>query len=356
MGVEDAFIIEKASITCKATGSEFIFAGINKDSVDNIKSISYIDITFIDEAEAIQKDTWKILLPTVIREADSKLIISFNPRMAKSYTYQFFVVNPPPNSRVTKINYIDNPFCSQQAKELAEAAQLSDPDEYINVWLGEPVYNLENAVYAKELRRMVENERFRRVDYIKTVPCDTFWDLGRSDFTSIIIAQIVAGEYRIIDCVETQGKIAIDHIQILRDKGYIYNTWWLPHDAEHKTTAARLTIKEQIMAQSKGICQSVRIVPNIRVLDGINAARTIFDNCYFDEKRCELLVNHLREYQWDTRKEKLTPLHDEHSHMSDAWRYLAVALKPPKPPAPTENEDQFYRSIKQKSGNGWMRG
>ena len=28
---------------------------------------------------------------------------------------------------------------------------------------------------------------------------------------------------------------------------------------------------------------SVRIVPNLSIVDGINAARTVFNRCYFDE-------------------------------------------------------------------------
>ena len=357
MGLESEFIIEKGSIRCKSTGSEFLFAGIKKDNVEAIKSIAGINITFVDEAEPIPEESWKVLIPTVIREKNSRIIISFNPKLRKAYTYQYWVLNPPEGTVITKINYTDNPFVSEETLKLAESDRKFNPDAYSNIWLGNPVENLENAVYANELRLATINNRIRQVDYINTIPCDVFVDLGRSDYTSIIIAQVVAGEYRIIDFIETQGLIAIDHIPLLRAKPYIYRTLWLPHDAEHKTTSARLTIKEQMRDNSRGLFESVRIVPNIKILDGINAGRTVFANCYWDEIRCADLLDHLRKYQWDDRKERLAPKHDQHSHASDAYRYMSVAMRPPEEePDPYSSPTGFSgRFLHTKSTTGWMR-
>ena len=358
LGLQQDFTIQTESIVNNLTNSEFLFYGIKEQNIESFKSIEKIDITFIDEADTITERSWDVVVPTIIRKPGSKLIVGFNPSLATTATYRRWVVEHPINDKnyqLIHINYFDNPFNSPETLALAEREKLKDFDRYCNIWLGKPLYNLTDAIYANELRRAVANDRFRKVDYIKTIPCDTFWDLGRSDYTSIIIAQVVAGEYRIIDFIETQDKIAIDHIPMLRDKGYLYNTFWLPHDAEHKTTAARLTIREQILQASKGLAQSVRIVPNIRILDGINAVKTIFDNCYFDEVRCAKLIEHMRNYTWDDRKEKLTPKHDEHSHANDSLRYCALALRPPPAALPKRSSREYNELMRPRSSKtGWM--
>jgi phage terminase large subunit len=44
-------------------------------------------------------------------------------------------------------------------------------------------------------------------------------------------------------------------------------------------------------------------------------------------------LQHLRRYRYDVANEgvlSVNPVHDEHSHCADAFRYLGVALRPPK--------------------------
>ena len=66
-------------------------------------------------------------------------------------------------------------------------------------------------------------------------------------------------------------------------------------------------------------------------LDGIQAVRGMLARCVFDEERTAIGLKHLEAYKkvWDDRLGcyKNTPLHDEHSHASDSFRYLAVGLK-----------------------------
>jgi phage terminase large subunit len=55
----------------------------------------------------------------------------------------------------------------------------------------------------------------------------------------------------------------------------------------------------------------------------------IFPRTYFDADRCTELVNHLKRYRRQINQitqEAGAPLHDEHSHAADAFRYLAQSL------------------------------
>jgi phage terminase large subunit len=73
-------------------------------------------------------------------------------------------------------------------------------------------------------------------------------------------------------------------------------------------------------------------VPKLSVEDGINAARTIFPNCWFDEEKCADGLHALRHYRYEVDEDLGTfsrkPLHDWASHGADGFRYLAVAAKP----------------------------
>jgi len=79
----------------------------------------------------------------------------------------------------------------------------------------------------------------------------------------------------------------------------------------------------------------VRIVPNLSITDGINAARTVFDRCYFDATKCAEGLQSLRRYRFDVDAEtgQLSgrPLHDFHSHAADAFRYFAISVEEDKP-------------------------
>jgi phage terminase large subunit len=77
--------------------------------------------------------------------------------------------------------------------------------------------------------------------------------------------------------------------------------------------------------------RTVRIVPMLSVEDGINAARTVFANCWFDADKCADGLQSLRHYRYELDEKagtlKKVPLHDFASHDADAFRALGVALK-----------------------------
>ena len=89
-----------------------------------------------------------------------------------------------------------------------------------------------------------------------------------------------------------------------------------------------------IAGQLESLGRRVRIVERVGVADGINAARTVFGRCWFDEGRCADGLHALRHYRYAVGEAgRLTgqPLHDWSSHAADAFRYLAVSLEARRP-------------------------
>jgi len=323
MSLDSFFDVQRTAIY-GLNGSEFSFAGL-KHNVTSIKSFEGVDICWIEEGQAVSKASWEVLIPT-IRKPDSEIWVSFNPDLDTDETYKRFVINPPPSAKVVKVNWSDNPWFPKVLEEELEDLKKKNMDSYLNVWEGHTRQMLDGAVYANELRLAQEENRIKDLIIDKTIPVQTFWDLGWADMTSIWFLQVVAGgEVRVIDFYQNCQKPIDHYAKVLQDKEYIYKDWWLPHDAEHKNMTGK-SVKDILTAMGFPI----RITPKLSVADGINSARMLMNRCFFDATRCADGLQNLRHYRYDvdpsTKMFSNKPLHDQHSHAADSWRYAAVGL------------------------------
>jgi len=337
-----------------ANGTEFNFEGI-RNNVNRIKSYEGIDICWVEEAAKARKNSWGVLIPT-IRKEDSEIWLTFNPELETDYTYQRFVKDPSlspvgprrfeeplgssimlesESSFVCKMTYKDNPWFPEVLKKDMQADKERDYDYYLNVWEGHCLQILEGVVYAKELRKAAEEGRIATVPWERTIPVDTYWDLGKRDCTSIWFVQQVAMQIRILDYYEATGEDVEHFMDVLQNRHYVYGLHVLPFDAEHEKLGMRKTIKEQISAVYP---KKVRIARKITPVDGRNMVRMLFPNMWFDEDKCEDGLNALRHYQFRVEEESRgdragqlskDPVHNWASHAADALRYMAVTIKDP---------------------------
>jgi phage terminase large subunit len=142
LGMESHFVVQETTIK-SSTGSEFIFKGLQANTQE-IKSTERINYCWVEEAESVTKDSWDVLLPTILRQSDSELWVSFNTRHEDDDTYRRFVLNPPPGCVSRKVLWSDNPWCPQALIEQKEHMYAIDPDAAAHVWGGEP-RNLSDA-------------------------------------------------------------------------------------------------------------------------------------------------------------------------------------------------------------------
>jgi phage terminase large subunit len=321
--LDSFYQIQNASIT-GLNGTEFVFAGL-RNNTSRIKSFEAIDRAWIEEAQTVSKSSWKDLMPT-IRKDGSEIWITFNPELETDETYQRFVVNPPTDAIVRKVNWTENPFFNAVLEQERLDDLKRDPVAYRNIWEGECRSTLEGAIYGNEIRKAEEEGRIMSVPYDALKQVHTFWDLGWADNTSIWFAQSVGPELRLIDYYSNQLQPLQHYMQVLQGKGYIYGTDWLPHDARAKSLATGRSVEEIMLSMGR----KVQITPNLSLFDGINAARTIFNRCYFDKDKCSEGLQALRHYRYDIDPESKQlsgkPLHDWASHGADAFRYFALSI------------------------------
>lgn len=322
LGLDAYFEIQETRIIGK-NGSEFSFAGIRQQGIANLKSFEGVDICWIEEAQVVSKRSWDVLIPT-IRKPGSEIWLSFNPELDTDETYSRFVVNPPDDALVIRCNWSDNPwFPAELEKERADWLKR-DPVGYRTVWDGECRPAVEGAIYAHEIEAMLSSGRLRNVPYDPLLKVHTVWDLGWNDSMSIILVQQAASEIRIIDYIEDSHRTLDSYIQQLRDMRLNWGTDYIPHDGRTKDFKSGRSTEEILMAMGR----SPFVLGAENIEEGIRAARMIFPRCYFDKSKTQSLVNSLKRYRRTINQqtnEPGAPLHDEHSHAADAFRYVAMA-------------------------------
>jgi len=328
LGLQSFYEVQKRTIIGR-NGTNFTFHGLRDQSVHNIKSLEGADICWVEEAQNVSKRSWDTLIPT-IRKQGSEIIISFNPDLESDDTYQRFIVHKDKlvDAVVQKITWRDNPWFPDILRQEMLSLKARSQDDYEHVYEGMCKQIVEGAIYRKELLEADKAGRITRVPYDAIKPVDTFWDLGFGDNVSIWFAQSVGFEFRIIDFLSDCLKDLSFYLKELRNKPYLYGVDYLPHDAKAKTLAAGGRTVQQII-QAAG--RKVQIVRQTSINDGIAAARSIFNKCYFDAEKCADGLQALRHYRYDFDEDLLTfkkePRHDWASHPADAFRYLAVSIK-----------------------------
>jgi len=332
LGLDGFYEITQASIRGQ-NGTEFFFAGL-KNNITNIKSFEGVDICWVEEAQTVSKTSWNILIPT-IRKENSEIWITFNPELESDETYQRFIVSPPENAIIQKINWYDNPWFPDTLRFEKDSLKNRDPEAYNTVWEGLCRQTVDGAVFANEMKMAELENRLTRVPYDSIKPVHAVFDLGWADNTAIWFLQFIGMEIRLIRYLEDNQKTISHYLAEMQKFGYIYDTLWLPHDAENKTLAGNGRSIEEIV-RSAGF--KVQIIPKTPVADSINAARTIFSKCFFDRENCHEGLQCLRHYRYDvdpdTKMFSKTPVHDQYSHGADAFRYIGLMVNEPKKAKP----------------------
>ena len=140
------FEVQSQKITHKIKGSTINFRGFREQGSFNIQGMEGVDIVWIDEAQAVTKQTLDVLIPT-IRKDNAKIFFSMNRHVENDPVYSTF--HKRDDCLHIKINFSDNPFCTQALiKESEECKKISEKD-YDHIWLGNPLDMAEDCVFSR---------------------------------------------------------------------------------------------------------------------------------------------------------------------------------------------------------------
>lgn len=308
-------------------GTLFLFAGLSDMTADSLKSFEGVDRCWVEEAQSVTKNSWNILIPT-IRKDDSEIWVSYNPQLESDETHARFTIKPPPDCVNVELNYSDNPYFPKVLEAERKTAQATmKAEDYAHIWEGKCKPAVEGAIYFDQMAQA--DKRIREVPHDPHLKTHAVWDLGFNDAMSIILAQKVASEIRIIHYIEGNQRTLADYsaeLKALRldNQPINWGSCFLPHDG----FATRHQTGKTDAAILKGLGWEVKRTPQTDVEGGIKRAREIFSRVYFNKERAERLIECLKRYRRhvsSTTGEPGRPLHDEFSHGADAFRYLAMS-------------------------------
>lgn len=213
---------------------------------------------------------------------------------------------------------------------------------------------LEGAYFSNELLIAAKQRRIGGFPFVPGAPVNTFWDLGRNDFTTIWLHQFVDGFHRFVGYYENSGEYISHYISWVREwareRNAVFGEHYLPHDGDRQS----LWLPEGTMSVMSDLSFHPLIVKRPQnKIEAINIARGKFAACHFDEAGCATGLKRLKMYrkEWDDMRGvwKDRPMHDDASHGADGFMTFATSnYEPPKP----VRRDR-YRGT-QNTSSGWM--
>lgn len=205
----------KDKISHRTTDSAIRFKGFREQGAINIKGMEGVDIIWIDEAQAITKNTLDTLIPT-IRKEKAKVIFTMNRHTKSDPVYKEFANRP--DCLHIKINYTDNPFCSKALIKEAEHCRKNSQEDYRHIWLGEPRADADNYLFNEEALDACLTREFPH-DASKYHSCIIGGDVARfgDNFSSGVVLhqcgpkhweEFFVDRWKKYDVVYTSGKFA----------------------------------------------------------------------------------------------------------------------------------------------------
>ena len=301
------------------------------DNPDALRGL-YLDGVILDEVADMRPRVWGEIIRPLLADREGWAVFIGTPK-GHNFFYEIWkTANASDSWFATSIKASTSGLI--KAEELKDASQGMTDDPYEQEFECSFEAAILGAYYGKELKVLEDQGRLTKVEYDRSLPVFTAWDLGYHDDTAIFFYQVTHSEIHVIDYFSGSGLAVHDYAEAVTSKGYRYERHYLPHDARAKTLASGgKSIIEQL-ASYLGISK-LAIVPSLSIQDGIQAARLMMPRVWFDKEHCESAVELLKQYQreWDEDKKAFRdkPRHDNTSHCADAFRMMAVAWRENKP-------------------------
>lgn len=297
------------------------------DNPDALRGL-YLDGVVLDEYADMKPRIWGEIVRPLLTDRQGWATFIGTPKGHNGFWEVY-------NEAIKSPNWYTKTLRADQSgllprEELLDAQASMSANQYEQEFLCSFEAAILGAYYGQEMRRLTDLGQVTRVDYDPMFKVFTAWDLGYSDSTSIWFFQVIHGEIRVLEYFEAHGQAVPFYAGVINSKDYEYDTHFLPHDARAKTMASggKSTIEQ---LSDKIPLESLKIVPNLSVQDGIQASRMALTRAWFDAEKCEQGIECLRQYQreYDDDKKMFRdkPRHDWASHGADAFRMLAVAWK-----------------------------
>lgn len=329
----DYYDVGERYVTTKDGLIDFSFIGL-RHNIDSVKSKAKIRLLWVDEAEAVSASSWNKADDTV-REEGAEVWATWNPERKGSPTDTKFRINPPPQSKITPLNWRDNPKFPSTLNVKRLHSQETNPDQYAHIWEGDYITAMSGAYYAAAITKARAENRISHVPADPLMNYKAFFDIGgtgaKADACSIWIGQFIGKEIHMLDYYEAIGQPLATHVGWLQSNGYapMNTNIYLPHDGVKHDSVYQVTYESEL----KRAGYSVTVVPNQgagAATQRIEAVRRTFPSLFFHQPKTQAGLDALgwyHEKRDENRNIGLGPDHDWSSHCADSMGLMAIVAE-----------------------------
>ena len=300
------------------------------DNPDSLRGL-YHDGVIIDEYGDIAPMLYGEIIAPAVADRDGWVVFIGTPK-GPNHFYELYkdAANDPDWFNSTLRASESGVFSHERLNKIKKQPGM-DEDTYNQEFECDFHAANKGAYYAKQLNELEAAGHMGLFPWDPSKPVITAWDIGWSDDTSIWFAQIHGKEIHIID-FWTGSQYALEEVlDELQELPYVYEPFWLPHDAKNKSFQTGKSTRELMWAAGAKTQQ----VPELSVQDGITAVRATLPKVYFNTGNENVrkyglpaLIMYQREYDEVKRVYRQKPRHDWASNPADAFRYLCLAVNP----------------------------
>lgn len=301
-----------------------IYQVVGADKPDSLVGANPIGI-ICSEWSLMSPTIWDLVQP-ILAENGGWIIFIFTPR-GKNHAFKMLErakKNPNWFTQVlpNKVTKVIPPDAVQEMRDSGMSDEMIEQE--IECSFEAPV---EGTYYGKYINKAEAEKRVGNVPWEPKLPVHTAWDLGIHDSMVVWFYQVYGHEIRIIDFYQNSGEGLEHYVKHLREKDYVYGNHYAPHDI----TVRELSDGKSRLEKARALGIKFRVGKQHDIQDGIEAVRSILPKCYFDETKCDIGLECLKQYhkEWDEKHAVFrdNPCHDWSSHAADGFRELAWSLK-----------------------------
>jgi phage terminase large subunit-like protein len=332
--IADYFKFATTYIQNRYSGNDFVFVGLREHTVDSVKSYENRRICWVEEAQSITARSMDILIPTIIRNPNFKLLFSYN-----RYTSEDPVHELTNRDDVLSIytNIYDNPFIAKEMLLEAERMKIENYEKFLHIYMGEPmslqgtIFNLKWFSFEPITKDMQYDYRFITADTAykdkqeNDYHCFSYWGVKSG---VLYLIDVIMEKLNAIDvekwCLEfIKPKISYNFRYVwIEDKGHgIYLNQKLPNynipipsQERIKDILDRKTNKVErannILPYIDKVCYNIKINTNIgdKVLNEIKQQLVFFPNKTTNDDFVDTFIDAVRialatkDYSADMRK------------------------------------------------------
>lgn len=301
------------------------FILLGAENPDSLRGL-YLDGCILDEYAQCDPVVWGQVVRPALSDRLGWAIFIGTPK-GQNHFYDIYSMAMSQPDWYVKI-YRASDTGIVHVSELEAAKATMSEEEYEQEFECSFTAALVGAYYGKYMNDLEDRKQIGAVPYDPSAPVSTYWDLGISDTTAIWFLQVVGREIHVIDYIEQAGVGLEYYVKEIKNKPYIYDEHYIPHDGAARELGTGKT-RQETLAE---LGLRTRIVPRQTIADGIHAVRMLLPKCWFDRDKCSRGISALKNYQrkWDSKNKMFVdkPLHDWASNGADAFRQAGLVLSP----------------------------